>query len=127
MPVYRISHADYLKIRADEAYGFLADNAKCDQGDFMTLTLSWRSCGMLVERLTIDARLVDEVHHLIVADADELRNTRVGHQPGAYIKSFPNIHFVRDPSDATSADDGVSCIVSLDGKRFKPLNIEIDQ
>jgi hypothetical protein len=64
MPVYKLSHDDYLKIRNDPQYDFLSDNAKTDHGEFMKITLSHRSRDMLIERLGIDAEFVDMVHHV---------------------------------------------------------------
>jgi hypothetical protein len=64
MPVYKTNAADIQKIRDFTQYAFLADNAKHDHGTHWTITLSYRSRDMLVEKLGIEAALVHAVHHV---------------------------------------------------------------
>jgi hypothetical protein len=54
----------------------------------------------------------------LLADATELRNTTLAAQLGVYLKATGQIYFF-DSTDTTTADDGVTCIISFDGKRFK--------
>ena len=54
-----------------------------------------------------------------MADASEVRNTHLsGQYGGIYIASLQS-NFDLDAADTTTADDGVTCIIDLDGSRFK--------
>lgn len=54
-----------------------------------------------------------------MADASEVRNTHLsGQYGGIYIASLQS-NFDLDAADTTTADDGVTCIIDLDGGRFK--------
>lgn len=55
-----------------------------------------------------------------LADATELRNTNLVGQLVVTLKSSGGFWF-QDTADFTTVDDGVTCIVSSDGKRFKVL------
>ncbi len=55
----------------------------------------------------------------VLADAAEVRNTVLAAQLMLTLKST-GIQYFLDTSDFTSVDDGVSCIISSDGFRFKP-------
>lgn len=55
----------------------------------------------------------------MMADATELRNTSLVSQQVVLLKSTGIIYYL-DVADTTSADDGVTVIISADGKRFKP-------
>jgi hypothetical protein len=55
---------------------------------------------------------------LVMADADEVRNTVLGTQRLVHLMST-NRTYALDTSDTTTPDDGLECIVSSDGKRFK--------
>ena len=56
----------------------------------------------------------------VLADFTELRNTTLSAQLIVAVKAN-GITYIQDTTDTTTADDGVTCIVSLDGKRFKPV------
>lgn len=54
----------------------------------------------------------------VLADATELRNTVLAGQLAVTLNSTKLLYLL-DAADTTTADDGVTCIVSSDGKRFK--------
>lgn len=56
----------------------------------------------------------------VLADATELRNTVLAAQTKVNIKLLGD--YYQDTADTTTADDGLTCIISSDGKRFKPLS-----
>src|SRR5262245_55844987 len=56
----------------------------------------------------------------VLADAAEIRHTTLANQLVVILKSTGVAWFL-DAADTTSPDDGTSCIISSDGKRFKPL------
>lgn len=55
----------------------------------------------------------------VLADAAELRNISLAGQVAVEVKSLRQSYYL-DPADTTTADDGVTCIISADGYRFKP-------
>jgi hypothetical protein len=57
----------------------------------------------------------------VFASLTELRNTTLAAQLVVSVKANGTTYAV-DTTDTTTADDGVSCIVSLDGLRFKPVS-----
>src|SRR6266702_458712 len=57
----------------------------------------------------------------VMADATELRNTTLAGQAAISLKTTGQNYFL-DTADTTTADDGLTCIISADGKRFKLLN-----
>lgn len=57
----------------------------------------------------------------IMADFTEARNTTLAGQLVISFKSTGGF-WALDAADTTTADDGVNCIVSADGKRFKPTS-----
>lgn len=62
-----------------------------------------------------------------MGDANEVRNTILGGQfAGIYIPGL-RAFFDLDTSDTTTADDGVNCIISSDGYRFKKVSITPSQ
>lgn len=62
-----------------------------------------------------------------MANPDEVRNTVLAGQfAGVYISSL-SFDFNIDVSDTTTADDGVNCVVSLDGYRFKRVAISVSE
>jgi hypothetical protein len=66
MSVWKISHEEYLKVREDDTYSFLADTEKRDHGEFMTWTVSDRAMPMLIERCGLKTvSMHHKVHHFI--------------------------------------------------------------
>lgn len=57
----------------------------------------------------------------VLANNAEIRSTILHLQQVVFVKS-PGISWYLDAADSTSADDNVTCVISLDGKRFKPLS-----
>lgn len=59
----------------------------------------------------------------VFPDPTEVRNTVLAGQMVLFVKTL-GVNFKLDSSDTTTPDDPVnnSCIVSLDGKRFKPIS-----
>lgn len=57
----------------------------------------------------------------VLADATELRNTVLAAQLVVLVKAI-GAFYALDPVDVTTIDDGLTCIISSDGKRFKPLS-----
>ena len=55
----------------------------------------------------------------VLANATEIRNTVLAGQLSVELKTN-GITYLQDTTDTTTADDGITCIISLDGKRFKP-------
>jgi hypothetical protein len=55
----------------------------------------------------------------VLADATELRGTILAGKIVVSLKSSGIVYYL-DSTDTTSSDDGVNCIISSDGKRFKP-------
>lgn len=55
----------------------------------------------------------------VFASNTEINNTLLALQLVVIIKTLGT--YYQDTSDTTTADDGLTCIISLDGKRFKPL------
>ncbi|QUS39565.1 hypothetical protein RPMA_12500 [Tardiphaga alba] len=54
----------------------------------------------------------------------EVRNTKLSGQfGGIYVRSLQN-NFDLDAGDTTTPDDGVNCIIDLDGNRFKKVPID---
>ncbi len=58
----------------------------------------------------------------VLADVTEVRNTLLAAQVSIFLRTFNSIYLL-DAADTTTADDGVTCVVSLDGKRFKPFPV----
>ncbi|MCK1669447.1 hypothetical protein [Bradyrhizobium sp. 153] len=58
----------------------------------------------------------------VLADVSELRSTTLAGQNAVQVKSLKQAYYI-DVADTTTADDGVSCIVSADGFRFKPAKL----
>jgi len=58
----------------------------------------------------------------LLANASEVRNTTLAGQLMVTLKSTGGGEYVLDTTDTTTADDGISCIISLDGFRFKTLS-----
>lgn len=56
----------------------------------------------------------------VMADANEVRSTQLAGQQAIEIKALRETFFL-DTSDTTTADDGITCIISADGGRYKPL------
>ncbi|MGJ5032365.1 hypothetical protein ACQR1I_36390 [Bradyrhizobium sp. HKCCYLS2038] len=56
----------------------------------------------------------------VFVDVAEMRNTALAGQLVVYLKSS-SANWYLDSSDTTTADDGVNCIISSDGLRFKRL------
>lgn len=54
----------------------------------------------------------------VMANATEIRNTTLASQIVVFLKSLDRFYFL-DTSDTTTADDGITCIISGDGFRFK--------
>lgn len=54
----------------------------------------------------------------ILADVTEVRNTTLAGQLVIFLKSNGRTYFL-DTTDTTTADDGTTCLISSDGKRFK--------
>lgn len=62
-----------------------------------------------------------------MANPDEVRNTILAGQfAGVYISSLAFDYNI-DTSDTTTADDGVNCIISFDGYRFKKVAIAVSE
>jgi hypothetical protein len=57
----------------------------------------------------------------VLANVTEIRNTVLAGQLAIFLKATGVLFFL-DTFDTTTADDGVSCIISSDGFRFKPLS-----
>lgn len=57
----------------------------------------------------------------VLASLTELRNTVLVSQLVVVVKSN-GVTYAVDTTDTTTADDGLTCIVSLDGMRFKPIS-----
>jgi hypothetical protein len=55
---------------------------------------------------------------IVMADATEIRNTLLAGQLVVSLKAN-GFTYLQDTADTTTADDGVNCIISNDGKRFK--------
>ncbi|MBY9045591.1 hypothetical protein, partial [Pseudomonas fluorescens] len=51
-----------------------------------------------------------------------VRNTTLVGQQSIGVKSLKQTYFI-DVADTTTADDGLSCIISADGYRFKPVKL----
>lgn len=62
-------------------------------------------------------------HRLRVADADEVRNTDLAGQFGGLFVADLGGNFDLDTEDTTTADNGTTCIVDLNGLRFKLAQI----
>lgn len=58
----------------------------------------------------------------VLANATEVRNTTLAAQLMLVLKAS-GIQYFLDSTDTTTADDGVNCIISSDGFRFKPLSM----
>lgn len=58
----------------------------------------------------------------VLADATEVRNTVLAGQLVVYIKVL-GANYTQDTTDTTTTDDGLTCIISSDGKRFKPQGL----
>jgi hypothetical protein len=58
----------------------------------------------------------------VMADATEVRNTLLLLQLVIVIKAMGTI-YIQDTADTTTLDDGFSCIISSDGKRFKAVSV----
>lgn len=56
----------------------------------------------------------------VLANAAEVNSTNLAGQLMIKIKALGGDYFL-DSTDSTTADDGVTCIISLDGFRFKPV------
>jgi hypothetical protein len=56
----------------------------------------------------------------VLFDADEIRNTTLVNQAVILLHSNGRTYLL-DNADTTTADDGLNCIISSDGKRFKPF------
>ncbi|MGJ5203649.1 hypothetical protein [Bradyrhizobium sp. HKCCYLR20261] len=54
----------------------------------------------------------------VFADATEIRNTTLAGQSAICLKTTGKDYYL-DGTDTTTADDGLTCIISNDGKRFK--------
>lgn len=54
----------------------------------------------------------------VLADATEVRNTTLAGQLVVFVQAERR-NYILDTSDTTSPDDGLLCIISSDGKRFK--------
>lgn len=67
-----------------------------------------------------DLRAYEKVYvRKVMADANEVRNTvLVGQYGGLNVRSLSSSYDI-DVADMTTADDGVDCIISFDGYRFK--------
>ncbi|WP_448043825.1 hypothetical protein [Bradyrhizobium liaoningense] len=58
----------------------------------------------------------------VLADAAELRSTTLAGQNAVQIRVLKQAYYL-DAADTTTADDGLSCIISADGYRFKPAKL----
>ncbi|MGD4018460.1 hypothetical protein QT609_22790, partial [Xanthomonas citri pv. citri] len=58
----------------------------------------------------------------MLADVTAVRNTTLVGQQSIGVKSLKQTYFI-DVADTTTADDGLSCIISADGYRFKPVKL----
>ncbi|MGY4288903.1 hypothetical protein ACVWXO_008123 [Bradyrhizobium sp. LM2.7] len=54
----------------------------------------------------------------VLANATEIRNTSLAGQVAVELQATGMTYYL-DAADTTTADDGVTCIISFDGKRFK--------
>lgn len=57
----------------------------------------------------------------VIASVTEIRNTILAGQLVITLKTTGQVLFL-DSTDTTTADDGINCIISSDGFRFKPLS-----
>lgn len=57
----------------------------------------------------------------VLANNAEIRTTNLALQQVVFVKS-PGISWYLDAADSTTADDDITCVISLDNKRFKPLS-----
>ncbi len=57
----------------------------------------------------------------VLGNNAEIRTTNLAGQMVVFVKA-PGISWYQDTLDATTADDDLTCVISLDGKRFKPLS-----
>lgn len=57
----------------------------------------------------------------VLANNAEIRSTNLALQQIVFVKT-PGISWYLDPADSTTEDDDLTCVISLDGKRFKPLS-----
>ncbi len=63
-------------------------------------------------------------HRRNMATADGVRNTSLsGQYAGIYIRSLQS-SFDLDTADTITADDGVNCVIDLDGNRFKRVPVD---
>lgn len=58
----------------------------------------------------------------VLVDADEVNSTNLAGQNAIQVKTLKQAYYL-DAADTTTPDDGVSCIVSADGYRFKPAKL----
>lgn len=57
----------------------------------------------------------------VLANNAEIRSTNLALQQIVFVKT-PGISWYLDAADSTTEDDDLTCVISFDGKRFKPLS-----